>query len=203
MISVLFLISAFAAGIIGTIVGFGSSTIFLPLALFFVDFKTALILVAFFHFFGNLSRISFFRQGLDKKLMFFFGVPSVLLTIFGALIVNYTPLEILKLCLGIFLLFFSILYLAKPNLKLNFSKKNAVIGGSVSGFFAGLLGTGGAIRGAFMATFNLSKKTYLATAAAIALAVDIIPQKAFRNIVLVAIALISLKFLYEGVLYLL
>ena len=40
MISVLFLISAFAAGIIGTIVGFGSSTIFLPLALSFVDFKS-------------------------------------------------------------------------------------------------------------------------------------------------------------------
>jgi hypothetical protein len=44
-----------------TIAGFGSSTIFLPLALFFVDFQTALILVAISHLFGNLGRINFFK----------------------------------------------------------------------------------------------------------------------------------------------
>jgi uncharacterized membrane protein YfcA len=42
----LFFIVAFISEIIGAIAGFGSSTIFLPLALFFVDFETALILVA-------------------------------------------------------------------------------------------------------------------------------------------------------------
>jgi hypothetical protein len=40
---------------IGTMAGFGSSTIFLPLALFFVDFKTAIVLVAIFHLFGNIG----------------------------------------------------------------------------------------------------------------------------------------------------
>jgi hypothetical protein len=37
---ILFSISGLIAEIIGTIAGFGSSTIFLPLALLFVDFKT-------------------------------------------------------------------------------------------------------------------------------------------------------------------
>ena len=37
---ILFFISAFISEIIGTAAGFGSSTIFLPIALFFVDFKT-------------------------------------------------------------------------------------------------------------------------------------------------------------------
>ena len=58
---ILFFLSAFVAEIIGTMAGFGSSTIFLPLALFFVDFKTAIVLVAIFHLFGNIGRISFFR----------------------------------------------------------------------------------------------------------------------------------------------
>jgi uncharacterized membrane protein YfcA len=62
---ILFFVSAFISEIIGTIAGFGSSTIFLPLALFFVDFKTALVLVAIFHLFGNLGRMNFFRHGLD------------------------------------------------------------------------------------------------------------------------------------------
>jgi uncharacterized membrane protein YfcA len=48
-------VRAFVAEIIGTIAGFGSSTIFLPLALFFVDFKTAIVLVAIFHLFGNIG----------------------------------------------------------------------------------------------------------------------------------------------------
>jgi hypothetical protein len=243
MIELLFFISAFLAEVIGTIAGFGSSTIFLPLALFFVDFKTALILVAFFHIFGNLGRITFFRQGLDKRLLLIFGVPSVLLTFLGALLVNYAPSDLLKLVLGIFLLIFSITSIIKPDFKFNPSKKNAVIGGSISGFLAGLIGTGGAIRGAFLAAFNLRKNVYIATAAAIALAVDVtripvylgsgflepqfyssipllfiiaiagsylgkkivdkIPQTIFRKVVLVAITLIGLKFMYDGVLFLL
>ena len=43
----------------------------------------------------------------------------------------------------------------------------------MSGFFAGLIGTGGALRSAFLTAFGLSKEKYIATAAAIALAVDI------------------------------
>lgn len=43
---ILFFLSAFVSEIIGTIAGFGSSTVFLPLALIFFDFKTALVLVA-------------------------------------------------------------------------------------------------------------------------------------------------------------
>lgn len=239
----LFFISAFAAEIIGTTFGFGSSTLFLPLALFFVDFKTALILVAFFHLFGNLSRITFFRHGIDKRLILIFGVPSVIFTLAGALLVNYTPQEILKLFLGLFLLVFSTLSIAKPDFKFKSSNKNAVMGGGLSGFLAGLIGTGGALRSAFLTAFNLKKEIYIATAAAIALAADVIripvyfesgflapkfylyipillviaiagsyagkkivdkiSQRNFRNLVLAAIALVSLKFVYDGLVFLL
>jgi len=138
MVELLFFISAFIAEVIGTIAGFGSSTIFLPLALFFVDFKTALVLVAFFHISGNLGRITFFRHGLDKKLILIFGVPSVILTILGALLVNYTPQDVLKLVLGLFLLIFSIASIVKPNFKFKSSRKNAIVGGCLSEFIVTL-----------------------------------------------------------------
>lgn len=242
MNEILFFIFAFLAEVVGTMAGFGSSTIFLPIALFFVDFKTALVLVAFLHIFGNIGRITFFKHGLNKKLILLFGVPSIILTILGALLVNYTPQNTLKLILGLFLLIFSITSLAKPTLKFKPSKKNAVIGGGLSGFLAGLIGTGGALRGAFLTAFNLKKELYIATAAAIALAVDLtripiyfgagflesqfyyyipillivalagsfvgkkivnkIPQNVFRNIVLIMISIISLKFIYDGLSFL-
>ena len=107
----------------------------------------------------------------------------------------------------------------------------------MSGFLAGLIGTGGALRGAFLTAFSLPKEKYIATSAAIALAVDItripiyfaggflashlfwyipfllmvalagtfvgkqivkkVPQKTFKKMVLVAILIIGIKFVYD------
>ncbi len=168
-----FFLAAFVSEIIGTIAGFGSSTVFLPLALLFVDFKVALILVAFFHVFGNLGRITFFRHGLDKNLLIKFGLPSIVLTIIGALIVSYIPQNTLKGILGIFLVVYAGYSLWEEDFRIKASTTSAVVGGGLSGFLAGLIGTGGALRGAFLTGFGLPKEKYIATAAAIALAVDI------------------------------
>src|SRR3990167_3621889 len=105
----IFFVIAFFAEVAGTIAGFGSSTIALPLALFLFDFQTALVLVAFLHIFGNLGRISFFRHGLDKRMLLVFGLPSVLLTFVGALSVQNTSQDILKLILGLFLIVYALL----------------------------------------------------------------------------------------------
>src|SRR3989338_5023060 len=100
----LFLPIALISEIIVTIAGFGYSTIALPLSLFIFDFNTALVLVAFLHIFGNIGRISFFRHGLDKRMLIMFGVPSVLFTLIGALLVENISQDLLKMVLGLFLI---------------------------------------------------------------------------------------------------
>jgi hypothetical protein len=231
-----FFVVAFIAEVVGTIAGFGSSTIALPLSLLFFDFKTALVLVAFLHIFGNIGRVGFFRYGLDKNILIKFGLASVVFSVIGALLVNYTPQENLKGILGLFLIIYSFLAWFEK-LAIKPSNTAAVVGGGLSGFFAGLIGTGGALRGAFLTAFNLPKEKYIATAAAIALAVDAtrlpvylkqgflssnfywfvpvlfviaiagsfvgknvverLPQALFRKLVLIAILLIGLKFIYD------
>jgi uncharacterized protein len=170
--TILFFISALISEIIGTMAGFGSSTIFLPLALLFVDFKTAIILVAIFHLFGNLSRIIFFRQGFDKRMILQFGVPSVFFSILGALLIGVLPQPILKLVLGIFLITTSVSFLIKPRLKIPANTSTFIAGGSVTGFITALVGTGGALRATLLQGFNIEKIKYIATAATIALATD-------------------------------
>lgn len=179
----LFFFSAFFAEIAGTIAGFGSSTIFLPLALFFVDFKTALLLVALTHIFGNLGKITFFKHGIDKRLIIVFGLPSILLSLLGASLVGYINQDILKMILGIFLAVFSLGSLLAPDFKFAPVTRNAIVGGAISGFMAGLVGTGGALRSAFLTAFNLEKEKYIATAAVIAIAVDVtrVPVYFFGN----------------------
>ena len=234
----LFFISALIAEIIGTMAGFGSSTIFLPLALLFVDFKTAIVLVAIFHLFGNLSRIIFFREGFDKRIILQFGVPSVLLSLLGAFLIGVLPQPLLKLILGIFLITTSSSFLIKPRLKLPANTSTFVAGGSTTGFITALVGTGGALRATLLQGFNIEKVKYIATAASIALATDVtripvylyqgflteqyylylpilfgialtgsfigkkilrrIDQEKFRKMVLVAIILVSIKFIIDG-----
>jgi uncharacterized protein len=171
--TILFFISALIAEIIGTMAGFGSSTIFLPLALLFVvDCKTAIILVAIFHLFGNLSRIIFFRQGFDKRIILQFGVPSILFSLLGALMIGALPQPILKLVLGIFLITTSASFLIKPGLRIPANTSTFIAGGSVTGFITALVGTGGALRATLLQGFNIEKVKYIATAATIALATD-------------------------------
>ena len=169
---IIFFLIGFLSEIIGTMAGFGSSTIFLPFASYFIDFKTALVLVAIFHLFGNISRITFFRHGLNKKVLLFFGVPSFILSLVGAVLVGDLPQTILKLILGIFLISISVLFLVKPKLTFPTNERYLFLGGGISGFIVGLIGTGGALRATFLTGLKIDKEKYIATAAVIALGTD-------------------------------
>lgn len=169
---IIFFIIGFLSEVVGTIAGFGSSTIFLPMSSYFVDFKTALALVAIFHLFGNISRLAFFRQGLDKRVLLLFGVPSFAFSLIGATFVGDLSQTVLKLILGLFLISICIAFLVRPKLAFPANTKSLVIGGGASGFIVGLIGTGGALRAAFLTGLKIDKTKYIATAAVIALGTD-------------------------------
>lgn len=169
---IILLIIGLISEIVGTIAGFGSSTIYLPLASYLIEFKTALVLVAIFHLFGNISRISFFRYGLDKNVLFLFGIPSFVLSLLGATLVGDISQTALKFILGVFLIVFSTIFLIKPQLTFPSSRKSLVLGGGISGFIVGLIGTGGALRATFLTGMNIDKEKYIATSAVIALGTD-------------------------------
>jgi uncharacterized membrane protein YfcA len=114
-----------------------------------------------------------FKKGIDKKLAINLGIPAVAFVIIGSLASSYLDSKILELVLALFLVSFSLLFLIKKELALKATAKNALIGGSLSGFSAGLLGTGGAIRGLTMAAFNLEKSIFIATSALIDMAIDL------------------------------
>jgi uncharacterized membrane protein YfcA len=169
---IFFIIIGFFSELVGTMAGFGSSTIYLPLASYLLEFKTALVLVAIFHFFGNMSRIAFFRHALDKKVLLLFGIPSFVLSLIGASLVGDLPQTFLKFILGIFLISISIMFLLRPKLAFPTNTNSLVLGGGISGFIVGLIGTGGALRAAFLTGLKMDKEKYIATAAVIALGTD-------------------------------
>lgn len=171
-ISYLFLLLSLLAEVLGTIGGFGSSVFFVPIANFYFDFESVLGLTAIYHISSNLSKIVLFKKGLDKKLLLHIGVPSVIFVIVGGLLTKLFNSLYLEIFLGVFLVILALVFLIRKTLVINPSKKNAFIGGSLSGFSAGLLGTGGAIRGLTMAAFNLEKNVFIATSAFIDFLID-------------------------------
>ena len=229
---IFFFILAFVAEVIGTISGFGSSILFVPLASMFFDFKAVLAITAVFHVFSNLSKIYLFKTGIQKDIVLKLGIPAVVFVIIGALLTNIIPQKEIELVMNIVLVLLSVFLIFNTEKKLEQSNKNLIVGGVSSGFLAGLVGTGGAIRGLVLAAFSLEKDSFLATSALIDLGVDFsraivyissgyflkeflifipflilisiagsyigklvlnkMPQKYFRNIVLIVIVSISI-----------
>lgn len=168
----LFYFLTLLAEIIGTVGGFGSSVFFVPMASFFYDFQAVLGLTAFYHLFSNISKILLFFKGIDKRIFFSIGIPSIIMVIIGAYFSKFLVGDIGSLVLGIFLFLFAAFLLIKPDFVLAQTASNSIIGGGLSGLTAGLLGTGGAIRGLTLASFDVPKATFLATSALIDFGVD-------------------------------
>ncbi|MBK8845673.1 MAG: sulfite exporter TauE/SafE family protein [Bacteroidetes bacterium] len=186
-----FAILALVCEIIGTVGGFGSSVFFVPLASFFYDFKTVLGLTALLHVFSNLAKIILFFRHINKRLFLIYAIPSIIAVTIGAVLVTRMNLKYAEIAMSIFLILFSLFFFINRNLKLMPTNANAVAGGSIAGFAAGLLGTGGAIRGASMAAFNLEKNVFVGTSAAIDMGVDLC-----RSVIYLDSGFVQVKYLY-------
>lgn len=173
MRTILFLVVALISEILGTVGGFGSSAIFVPLAGFFFSLQTVLALTGVLHVFSNIAKLVFFRKTIDFKIVLWIGIPSVVLVIVGAQLNSMIEMKYAELLLGIFLVLFSTFLYFLPHYRLAANKRNSIATGSVAGFLAGLIGTGGAIRGMGLAAFDLEKSTFVATSAAVDLGVDL------------------------------
>ncbi len=167
-----FILLALVAEILGTVGGFGSSLFFIPIAGYFLDFHSVLGITALFHVSSNLTKIFFFREGVDKKLLLNIGIPAVIFVIIGAYLSTFIGSIKLEFILSIFLILLSLFFLIFKNIRIQPTTNNSVAGGVLSGLFAGLVGTGGAIRGLTLAAYGLSTEVFIATSAIIDLGID-------------------------------
>jgi len=179
------------AEILGTIGGFGSSLFFVPIASYFFDFYSVLGITALFHVSSNLAKITLFRKGFDKNLIINIGIPAVLFVIIGAYLSKFIDPKILEIFLALFLILVSATFLIFKNITVKATLTNSISGGVASGLIAGLLGTGGAIRGIVLAAYNLKKEVFIATSSIIDLGIDL-----SRSVVYSANGYINKEILY-------
>jgi uncharacterized membrane protein YfcA len=160
------------ASVIGTLAGFGISTIMVPVLLTVLPLPQTLLLVGIIHWFNDIWKMLLFRKGIRWKLFLAFGLPGILTSFIGSSLFLRISQEILSRALGIFLLAYVLFITFNQTFKLGQRLSVVISSGALTGFFAGIFGIGGEINAVSLSAFNLDKAVYIATAGAISLMID-------------------------------
>ncbi len=161
------------ASIVGTVSGFGISTLMIPVVIMFYPPGEALLFVGIIHLFGDLWKLLLFAKAIRWRLILSFALPGLVLSFIGARLIATVPEGLPQRIIGAFLLAYTVYLFTKPNFKIPANQYTAAAGGASSGLLAGLFGMGGAIRTLFLSAFNLPKEVYIAASGGIALLIDI------------------------------
>lgn len=160
------------ASIIGTLAGFGISTIMIPILLLILPLPQTLLLVGIIHWFNDIWKMFLFREGIRWKLFLTFGIPGIITSFIGSSLSLRISREILSRALGVFLIAYVFFLIFNQTFKLSQRLSVAISGGALTGFFAGIFGIGGEINAVALNAFNLEKAVYIATAGAISFMID-------------------------------
>lgn len=170
MLGILALI--FSTSTIGTITGFGTSILMMPVLMMFFPVHECLVFVTIIHWFNGLWRLLLFKKGFDPRLIMTFGMAGIVSAIAGAKLAFLFSEIFLVGFTSVFLIIYSAYLLKNPKFAFKFSSVTAITGGVFAGFIAGVIGMGGAIRAAILSAFNLPKDVYLANSALLLVLID-------------------------------
>ena len=170
--SLLLAVAGVIAGGIAAISGFGIGSILTPTLSLWYDAKLAVAVISIPHVIGTALRFWLLKGGVDRRVMWSFGLASAAGGIIGALLNTVFESPWLLALLGMLLLFVGAGELTGFSRRMVFRGPWAWIAGAVSGMLGGLVGNQGGLRSAALLGFRLDRDTFVATATAIALFVD-------------------------------
>ena len=139
---VLILILVVVASAVGTVTGFGLSTVMIPVMTLFYALPETLLFVGIIHWFNDLWKLLLFREGLRWKLILSFGLPGIVATVVAARLVFAVSGTVLARILGVFLIGYVVFLFVRSAFKIRPSPLAGALGGALSGFFAGVFGMG-------------------------------------------------------------
>ncbi len=180
---------AFLASGLTLFSGFGLGTLLMPVVAMFFPIDIAIGITAVVHLANNIFKLGLIGLEADRGVVLRFGVPAVVAAFFGALALQSLTVmgalfeyrlfgqlhQVLpvKLVIGLVILAFVYVELAKSFSTISLSNKFLPLGGLISGFFGGLSGNQGALRSMFLIKAGLSKEQFIATGVIIAVMVDV------------------------------
>ena len=163
---------ALLAGAVASVAGFGIGSLLTPALAPALGTKLAVALISIPHFVGTALRLWRLRQWVNRQVLLGFGIASAAGGLVGALFHSAAGSSTLALVFGILLLLAGTTEITGLARRVELKGAAAWAAGGLSGLFGGLVGNQGGIRSAALLGFHLSRHAFVATATAIALAVD-------------------------------
>lgn len=164
---------ALVAGSIAAVVGFGIGSLLTPVLAVETGTKLAVAAIAIPHFVGTLQRFVLLRRHVDRRVLLGFGLASALGGLAGALLHAQVSSRSLAIVFGALLLLAAVAEFTGWMQRVRWGRRAGWIAGALSGAMGGLVGNQGGIRSAAMLGFDVPKESFVATATAIALLVDL------------------------------
>ena len=164
---------AVLAGAVASVAGFGIGSLLTPILSVSLGTRLAVALIAVPHFAGTALRLWRLRAHVDRGVLLGFGIASAAGGLLGAFFFARAGSPTLALVFGLLLLLAGLSELTGLARRVELTGPAAWIAGAVSGLFGGMVGNQGGIRSAALLGFHLPRHAFVATATAIALAVDL------------------------------
>jgi len=155
------------------VTGFGIGSLLTPVLALQVDTRLAVAAVSIPHLLGTSLRFALMHGGVDRRVLWSFGITSAAGGLAGALLNSAaTSTRWLTILFGVLLLFAAVSEMTGLARRMRFRGWVAWVAGALSGMLGGLVGNQGGIRSAALIGFDLRKELFVGTATAIALFVD-------------------------------
>jgi hypothetical protein len=169
------------AGTLGSIVGFGSSIMLMPVLMFTFGPREAVPIMAIASVMANLSRVLAWWRVVDWRAVAAYSATAVPGAALGARTLLVLPPRVVEVALGVFFvgMIFVRRWLASHGLRLTRAHL-ALVGGFV-GFLTGIVVSTGPITVPIFLAYGLVKGAFLATEAAGSLAVYLTKAAVFRT----------------------
>ena len=165
--------ASLVAGGVAAVVGFGIGSLLTPTLAIATGTKLAVAAVAIPHFVGSLQRFWLLRSHVDRRVLVGFGIASAVGGLAGALAHTRVSSRGLAVVFGALLILAGVSELSGWIQRIHWGRTAAWVAGALSGGFGGLVGNQGGIRSAAMLGFDVPRTSFVATATAIALFVDV------------------------------
>jgi uncharacterized membrane protein YfcA len=172
-LEILVLLVSIAAGSVAAIAGFGIGSLITPVFALHYPLKVAVAAVAIPHIAATATRLWLMREHVDRKLFIRFGLASAVGGLIGAFLYSAAGNPVLTAIFGAALVLTATLELTGAARRVKLKGPWAWIAGTASGLLGGMVGNQGGIRSAALLGFETTRQSFVATATAVALLVDL------------------------------
>jgi uncharacterized membrane protein YfcA len=167
------LFATFFAAALTVPAGFGLATMITPIVFLWLEPHEAVAVVGIVHGSHNAWKLKVLRSSVDYSAVRRYGWAMVVGALIGAALNTAVEADPLLLIVGVALVVLPLLSISERWTNVRLPDAEDRIGGFGSGFFGGLTGHQGALRAMFLQKRLPNKTEYAATAAVLALVVDV------------------------------